>query len=207
MPHLREQLRDEFKDTRNKATAQDEHLRVPESVAHLWLGFRWGLKYAEEIGACSSAEANDYLTRYWEALLTIGRGQAAVVEAERPTRRFLRVLLALVNQGRALLVHKGWDVELTSFVTFVGWVDQESIDLIPDAAYQVVVKFCRDSGDPFSTRQERLRRDLSREGLSECDAGRTTITASIEGRTRRVLRLRRSVVEELLGEQFPDHHQ
>ncbi len=138
------------------------------------------------------------------APLTVGRTQGRAVEAERPSRRFLRVLLALVTQDRAALLPKDSYDQLTSRGPLVGWQDEDSIYLIPDAAFQAVVRFCRDSGEPFPMRQQRLMRDLAQENLSECDPGRHTTTARVGGGTRRVLCLRRAAVEDLLGEQFPE---
>jgi hypothetical protein len=85
----------------------------------------------------------------------------------------------------------------------VGWQDAEALYLLPEAAHQAVTRFCREAGEPFPVRSERLRRDLAQEGLSECDPGRYTTTARVGGRSRRVLRLRLLAVEALLGEEFP----
>ena len=73
-----------------------------------------------------------------------------------------------------------------------------------------VSRFCRDAGEPFSIRLERLKRDLAEEGFSEKDQGRLTTTVRINNKTRRVLKLKIKTVESLLGEEFPEitsnHH-
>jgi hypothetical protein len=45
--------------------------------------------------------------------------------------------------------------------------------------------------------------DLKKEGLAEPDPGRFTATLRIAGHTRRVLRLHREMVEEIVGASFP----
>jgi hypothetical protein len=85
----------------------------------------------------------------------------------------------------------------------IGWFDSESLFLVPDAAFQAVARFCRDTGEGFAVPQERLLKDLREEGLSVCDAERRTTTVKIDGSTQRVVRLRRKAAETLLGMEFP----
>jgi hypothetical protein len=103
MPTMLPLLKETFERTRAQATSAGEHLRVPEALAHLWLGANCALEYAEEIGVCSAAEAEDLRGRCWEAMEALGRAQGRLVEEERPTLRFLRVLLTLATQRRGAL--------------------------------------------------------------------------------------------------------
>ena len=203
MPSLRALLCETFEGARRLVTADGEHLRVPEVLAHLWLGLHCGLNYAEEVGACSQTEAESYRARCWDALVGLGRAQGRLVETERPSRRFLGVLLAIMTQGRAVLLPKDISEGDPRSDALIGWQDEESLYLMPDAVFQAVARFCRESGELFPIRQERLLRDLAREGLSEHDPGRHTTTVRIGGRSRRVLRLHRAAVEVLLGEEIP----
>jgi hypothetical protein len=66
-----------------------------------------------------------------------------------------------------------------------------------------VTRFCKETGELFPIRQARLRRDLEKERLSECDEGRHTKKVRIGSGTHRVLMLHRDAVEALLGETFP----
>ena len=85
MPGLPTLLRQTFDGARSRATAAGEHLRVPEALAHLWMGLHCALSYAEEVGACTHKEAEEHRARCWDALLTVGGKQAQAVEAERPS--------------------------------------------------------------------------------------------------------------------------
>jgi DNA polymerase-1 len=205
IPLLPALLRETFRGARDRANVVGTHLRVPELLAQLWIGIHCALTYAEEIGACSRSEAMERRHDCWAALLASGNDQARLIESERPSRRFLRVLLALVVQGQAVLMPKddAKEVGMPQGCLLLGWVDDQYLYLIPDAAYQAVAHFCRDAGEPFSIAFERLKSDLRNEGLSEVEPDRRTKTAHIGGATRRVLQLRRASVEDLLGERFP----
>jgi Domain of unknown function (DUF3854) len=205
MGTLPEVLRSTFDDVRARASGGGgEHRRVPEAQAHLWLGLDCGLNYAEEIGACSKTQAQDLRDQGWETLLDLGHAQGRLVETERPSRRFLSVLLALVTQRKAVLLERG-DAgdDLRPGFDLVGWQDDEALYLIPEAAFGAVSRACRDSNEPFPVRFSRLMRDLTLEGFSECDVGRHTTTAKVAGRSKRVLKLTRAAVTALLGEDFP----
>jgi hypothetical protein len=201
MPPL---LRETFTGARSRAMSDGRHLRIPEVLAHLWVGLHCGLTYAEEIKACSNEEAEDLRESCWKTFLVLGDAQAQFVEEERSSLRFLRVLSALILQERGTLLEKDhYGSDATKAVGFVGWYDVEALYLVPEAAFRAIAEFCREAGEPFSTRQQRIKKDLFEEKISECDPDRLTMTAKIGGRTRRVLKLRIADIERVLGEQFP----
>jgi Bifunctional DNA primase/polymerase, N-terminal/Domain of unknown function (DUF927) len=203
MDALPEILQKAFDETRHRATADGEHLRVPGILANLWLGLDCGLCCAEEIGALSGPEAVGLRSRCWDALVEAGMRQALSIEGERPTRRFLTVLATLIAQGRAVLLGKDSGCDTHSRASLVGWQDENFIYLLADASFQAVAQFCKDAGEFFPVRSERLMRDFNREEVSECAAGRNTTTVNVGGQKRRVLKLRRDRVEALLGEALP----
>jgi hypothetical protein len=200
MVRLPQLLQDTFRGARSKASTGNEHLRIPEAAAHLWLGLHSGLVYAEEIGAVSASEAAELRERSWHAFLEIGREQAVTVEDEMPERRFLEVLSTILTQGRAVLSAKDEQpMEQKAGVDFLGWRDDEFLYLLPEATFSAVVRFCRDTGEQFPLRQERLKRDLAHEHISECDPDRFTKVVKICEGSKRVLKLRVRAIETLLG--------
>ncbi len=197
-------LRETFEGARAKATSNGNHLRIPEALAHLWLGLHCGLTYATDIGACSADEAENLRESCWDALLRLGGNQGQLVEEERPSRRFLRVLATLVIQGRVALLPKNESGNYPQDGTnFIGWQDDEMLYLQPEAAFKAVSRFCQETAEPLAIRQNRLNRELAVENISEYDPGRTTAATWIDDRTRRVLKLKIAMIEEVLGEEFP----
>jgi hypothetical protein len=195
-------LGESFAALRARAGAGEGHLRVPEAIAHLYLGLDMGLSYATEIAACSPKEATDLRDQAWTALVALSATQAALILGEQPSHRFLKVLLTLLVQGKGALLDRtlGGDVGRADLL---GWQDPESLLLLPEATYHAVARFCRDEGTGFSIREERLRRDLEKEGLLDADPDRRTTTVRIDGRSRRVLRLHRALAEDIAGGAFP----
>jgi hypothetical protein len=198
-------LGDLFRSTRARAEKSGPHLRIPETLGHLWLGIDVGLSYAEEIRACEPSEATEIGAQCWEALVERARIQGRLIEEEKPTRAFLSILTTLLMQKRAILLPKDDSGEdLRPELTLIGWQDDEYLYLLPDAAFQAVARFARDAGDPFPIRENRLRQDLVQEGLARADSDHTTSLARVGGRVRRLICLRKAAISEILGDGLQD---
>jgi hypothetical protein len=204
MPTMPATLRELFRETRERACLNGEHLRVPETLAHLWIGLTFGMTYAVEMGAVTPAEADTLQADCWAALCQLGREQGKLVEDQRPTLRFLSVLATLLTTGKVRLGSKtGDDMGDGRPPELVGWVDTDWLYLLPEATYRAVSIFCRESGQPFATSLDRIKRDLAKEGLAECEAGRLTAVIRIGEKTRRVLKVSRTETERLIGQPVP----
>jgi hypothetical protein len=196
MPRL---LKETFLGTRARATIGNEHRRIPEAAAHLWLGVHSALTYAQEIGAIGSKEADKILDDCWDAFIQIGKDQAVLVEEEQPVRRFLGVLHTMVTQGRAIIKDKSEVIpDPKPGIDFVGWRDTDYLYLLPEATFQAVARFCHDTGDHLP-RSERLKRDLKKDGISECDEDRLTRRVRIGEHLPRVLQLNIGTIEKAVG--------
>jgi len=189
-------LKESFLGTRTRATIGNEHLRIPEAAAHLWLGASSALTCAQEIGAVTARDAEQTLTGCWDAFVQIGKDQSALVEEEQPVRRFLTILHTMIIQRRAILVYKTDPMpEQKPGVDLVGWRDPEYLYLLPDATFQAVARFCHDTGDHLP-RSERIKRDLKKDGISECDGDRLTKRVRIGDLLPRVLQLNVTAIKE-----------
>ena len=191
-----------FNYMKSQATGKG-HLRIPEILAHLYVGLYLGTLYAEHISACSHVDAEILRGKGLCALLTLGDSQARAVEVERPTQRFLQVIFTLLTQRRVRLVSARESSQHLPEET-IGWYDEDSIYLMPEAAYQAVSRFFRETNEAFVLRQERLHRELHEEGLlSERDGEHFTVNKRLGGKQRRVISLDRNGVEKLVGRTTP----
>src|SRR5262249_38755115 len=138
LPNL---LSETFTGSRARANGAGIHLRVPEALAHLWLGAHTALLYPGDLAALSHEGAEERRAKVWTALLEVGKEQSRNIEGERPARRFLEVVSTLMTQGRAILLPKGqWpDSDLRS--DFLGWLDSEYAYFLPEVAFRTVIHF------------------------------------------------------------------
>ena len=128
---VRESLRDRFLALRGLAqAASQDHLRSPEGLAHLFLGFETGLLFAETAGACTAAERKRWHAAGWAALTAGAATTARDVAEAAPVKRFLTVLAMLLRQRRVTLGTRESDDTAPipgsrpdAYVEMVGWLD------------------------------------------------------------------------------------
>ena len=203
---LAAQLPDELRAIRDYARAElhGRHLRLPGALAHLNIGLELGLRFAVEVGALAETEAEALKARAWEALLHGSQAQAQRVERERPTLRFLEVLLSLLAQGKARLNRRDGLAHIGGGAAgeeLLGWYDAEFLYILGGAAYNRVARFMRDEGALFPVKEPALRKYMIEEQiLQPAEEGRTADVIRVGDETRRALRLSRAQVIEIAGD-------
>ena len=177
-----------------------QHLRLPESLATLFVAWELAWRFALELGATDASTADHWRAEGWRTLMAIGRQQQQQMMDERPTVRFLGIL------GEMLARQKVFFTELTGTQgkeagRWLGWRNAEYIFLMPGITYHAVVQYARDEGYSFTTREHALRKSLAEDGLSVCDPGRLTrsLRVGVPNHTQRVLQLRRAGVDRYLN--------
>ncbi len=177
---------------RNQAQQEAEHPRLPEAVAWLYAGLNLALTFAEERGALDHGQAEEYRKAGWQIFIDLAANQGGRVEEERPGKRFIEAMNALLDQGRAVFWHKDETEprKPSPGESAVGWRDEEGYYLLnPAAAYAAVHDFCQRAGEPFTFKQNAVWKDLKRLGITVCKNGRVTDVVKIYGQPKRVIKL------------------
>jgi len=213
---LKESLPNRQRALRDALVKDAQHRRTPDIAASLILGWEIFLRFAEETGAISRADAARMLIRARAALTDSAEAQRAHQASEEPVTRFLALLSAAISSGRAHLADAdtgaqpndpgcwGWQVSLAGAGTYerevwrpngerLGWVCEDDVFLDPDAAFAAAQKLARDQGTSIPIKQRTLWKRLAEQGrLASRDPARSTNTVrrTIEGMRRDVLHLR-----------------
>jgi hypothetical protein len=198
---MREALVQGFTEVRKRMTKAGRHLRIAEAGSHLYLGLDLALQYAEAIGAIEERGADNLRSRCEQAFVELGEAQAIIVEDEKPSKKFFEVLRTMIDQGKAALlptIREYSDEPQKIFGDVIGWTDEESYFLLPEAAFKAVAQFSRETNSRFPVTLDRLKRDLVKEGLSEIDDKRLTKRVRIQGSLKHVLKISIEKVQELL---------
>lgn len=207
MGALADRISRSWMDHRQRCQRAGGFGRIPEILAHLWVGLDAGLAYAVDCGALTEAQVEAIRQRAEETLLAVATAQDAQVEAERPTRRFIRVLQTLIYSRRIGFLARHQRPEDTRPPPDpVGWVlpDEGLLALAEsgEAAYQAVTRFLRETPEPFVLRLQRLQQEFLADGLSVGADRRATVVKRLGGRPRRVLALQLAAIERLMGQAF-----
>lgn len=175
------------------------HLRVPEMIAWLALGFDLFLKFQREMG--SLGDTYDLENEAWEVFTKLAQAHGRLIEGEKPTLKFLNVLRELFIQKRVYLQgidgncpqdweSLGWQAydEPAPNGEFIGWADNDYLYLMPETTFKAIQRTIREQGGFLGVGKNELFKNLSREGFIEPDKnGENTRVKEICGRSRRVI--------------------
>jgi hypothetical protein len=211
-------VREELEELRAVAGRSGQHRRTPEIIANLTLGLRYLLRFASDVEAVTTEEAEDLWRRGWEALGEAAMSQAPHQDVQEPTRRFLELLSAAIASGGAHVADPkgenpehpeawGWRFsgeEWRPQGERVGWVDGIDLYLEPEAAFAATQRQGRNSGDPLTVTSRTLNKRLHERGLlASTDLPHLTVRRVLQGSRRRVLHLATTAIslqEERVGQ-------
>lgn len=192
-----------FDEARSRARTEHGLLRVPEIVAHLWLGAVTGLRYAAACGALTAAQRDEREALVWGALLGAKGSQDAELALQGEPRRFLAALWGLLTTGQAVLLRRddpGRDYK--GRAPAIGWEDGTSVLLHREAACAAVARVCRDLGEPLRAGPHQVTKFLRDEGvLLKGEGANLMRQVRVAGEPRRVLCLPKAALAAYTGEQ------
>jgi hypothetical protein len=200
----------ELATLRDELQQADCHLRMGSNLAHLVVGWRYFLQFAQDAGAIDEAERQSLYARVLAAVLEIGASQRAHQQEEEPTAKFLRFFRSCISSGRAHVADVkgeepkkfpeawGWRTRTVGTGEYareewqpqgrrVGWLDAPHVYFDPEAAHAAVQQFAADKGEAFPLPTQTLAKRLDEKGfLAEKEVGRFTVRRLLEGRRQYV---------------------
>lgn len=191
---ISKKLPEKWRDYRDKARNEAYHSRLPGVIAGLYCGMEMVNSFALDNKFLTSSEVESYRSSSWDIFTQLATIQAGLVENERPGQRFIEVLKAMLDQGKAVLGDKSDDGPRTPApgTTSVGWGEGEDYILLnPVAAYGAVREFCQRSGEPFTFKQDAVWKDLKRLNFTVCQDGRTKFRSVIYGKPTWIVKLKK----------------
>lgn len=195
---------------------QATHKRTTDQAVQLFAGGEHFLRFAQEAGAITPAEAGALQARFGAALGAVAEAQAEAQAASDPVRRFLEVLRALFLSGRAYL--EGTEASEPEHSERLGWVKvpgrSEGFEMArkgrcigyedaahgllylePSACFAEVQVFAGQEGEPLPVSKTTLWKRLRERGLIETeDAQRLTKKTPGRGMFQRGIALQASAL-------------
>jgi len=175
---------------------QAAHRRTPEILAHLALGWRYFLAYAQAREALTAEDASALWQRGWTALGDVAAMQQEHQASEDPVGRFLALVAAALTAGQAHVADAatlqepyaptpalwGWRARpggpadgarpaWQPWGDCIGWVAEGRLYLEPEAAFGVAQQLARAQGIPLAVTPKTLWRRLAERGLLIRDPG------------------------------------
>ena len=185
---LRKESADKIHELRTEwaKTGLDVHKKVANTLAQIERAWGVWLKFAEECGAIDEDESTRIYGAVADALDAAGREQARFLANENPAARFIELLKAALNSGKAHIASTtnsvpddpaiwGWrDTEAPTMNgprtewrplgDRIGWTENDSVYLQPDAAYKMAQAMGA-NGEGLTISSQTLWKRLKEEGL------------------------------------------
>jgi len=199
LEEIMETCRSLFEAYRRAAQASG-HLRVPEMVAWLAVGFELFTDFMVHQGVLDGDAAYDLQKKAWKAFLALGQAHSRRLEGEKPSLKFIQALGELIIQKRVYLKDtrggcpEGWDdlgwksQEDPGQAECIGWADDSRLYLMPESTYRAVYRAIKDQGSYLSLGKNMLFKALAEEGFIEPGKdGENTRFKKISRKTYRVI--------------------
>ena len=149
---------------------------------------------------CLDADSSKYFEdEFLSILCRLAVRQADNIIQDKPTRKFIRNLYALMDAGQATVTPKNGNHDWIPN-TNVGYEDDTFLYLHSEVAYQKVRKFCEDQGESFSLACKALLKSLAEEGYIDTCGTQNTKSIRIDGKSKRLLCLYKDKAQQVLGE-------
>jgi hypothetical protein len=199
------------------------HSRHPEVYAHLAVAWELLLRFAAKSGVFTEEEHLFQWHVGCEALMQAINRQRLDAEAEDPVHRFCSHIREALIQGKAYLddvrggypedaSQWGWTLQTTRHndgtvsgewrpsqgASMLGWLDEEFLYLLPNAAYRLVFENLQKAGI-LQVQQQALWKLLIQRGYIRRGKDHLTDVKKILGRSERVLVLSRIKLEGYLS--------
>ena len=177
---------------------KESHARNMGAVAHLMLGWEMFLMYGFALGEMTREQIMAEIEYAWGELIQSGEQQTREATEDTPENAFLdcvRELLASKNGFVVDLSIENLDKGPTGGPGMMGYKDKDWYMLLPDMSYKAVCETYTRQGVQFPLSKRGLTRALKEAGKTECDTGGVTKSKWINGRTQRLLFIRRRIID------------
>jgi hypothetical protein len=191
---LRHALPRDLAAERDRLQNADSHRRSPANLAHLILGVRYFLLFAEEVGAIDRQRYAELEEQAYQAVRELGQSQMAHHQDAEPTNHFFALLRACITSGRAHVAGVdgskpaspgswGWELKQSIIIpdaqggtrvegvysprgNRVGWLDldSENLYLDPDSSYAAAQQLANLKGESLAVTQRTLSKRLWEKG-------------------------------------------
>jgi hypothetical protein len=209
---LRDEIQQRLRCYRDQATSSVSHQRTPDLVANLATGCWFFLQYAEDVGAITEEERQEYFDEAWAGIGEAAANQQQHQRSARPELRFLELLCSALGSegyladpkgqrppGNDVAASYGWRQSQYDWQPIgkrIGWIDGDDIYLDPEAAYKAAQEMARHS-ERIPIAEKTLHKRLSDSNLlASIDEarGKLTIRRQLEGKRRNVLHIKTDVL-------------
>ncbi|MFI3327247.1 MAG: hypothetical protein R3Y35_13920, partial [Clostridia bacterium] len=176
------------------------HDRIPEMISLKLLGFEFMLEFFEDKKLITIERKNELMNNFTEILIDMAIAQSESFEIEKPTTKFIRKLVSLIEAEVVSVPSKGYREQLPQ--NFIGFQDDTYFYLNKDMSHKAVKRLCEEQGESFTISATQLLKYLAEEKFIEVasNGDKTKSLNMGNGRYNRFVFLKKSMVEKTIDE-------
>lgn len=195
---IRKTFPEHFRQLRSKAYAEGLHNRLPEQSAFYQFAWNIVLSWLQDKSIITETQAQSMSQDGWNIFMELADRQSRRIEREDPVRRFREIVQTLITQGKVKLLHKelSGDIIGNEKADLLGYFDDLYMYLLPTALWNTMQRYCIAEGSHFPFSRQTFYRMLISRKLIDTDKDHSTKSEWIDGKTRKVLKIVRTLFEE-----------
>ena len=189
---LPQRLHDMFLEYRKKVREKGgaQHDRAPETIACILIGYTMMANYFRDVGLIDGMEAGRMIAGAMRKLMETAGAQARTMENEKPTRIFLEMTGEMLSSHAAMVKDLTAEKPRDPFPNehMIGYMDRDFYYLLPNAAFGMVSRMCREQGVEFPVSLRALYKHLKNDGIISItgDSNSLAKAVRIDGGVKRV---------------------
>lgn len=192
-----DRLETEFMDTRTKLSVslgKTAYPRVIEAFSHLYLGWSYFLRFAEQNRSISAEESRQFSNEIVDIFKQMLGQYTEYTGDVKPTTMFIKKIGQLINANE-VYVHNSAAQDPPINQRHIGYYDTENYYFYAEMVYEAVVKFCKDQGTQFPLGQKALIKHLAEENLIVTVGNDKTPRHVFYSKRNRYLTIRREIID------------
>jgi hypothetical protein len=199
---LPDMLKSLFLEFRSQVNIDGAHSRVAQTVSWLQLSIVLFTEFAHDAGIITEGDVKAFRDRSWDVFINAVAEQSKALQEAQPVRMFLTVLSELLDTKKKYVERIGGSADTyANTANMLGYEDDDNLYLFPETAMNAIIEFFRNRDDCFPVSKYRLFDDLAKANLIIRQNGCNTIVKWINGKSARVLALKKSALEITNGKE------
>lgn len=203
MNDIKKSFHDRFPVIREKAMQAGCDPRIGEHISFQMFSLETAATFFMSRNIIDEQAADMLIKEAWDIFINLSKRQEAQVKEEDPVEIWLDIIITLLVQGEARLeAYPGSSCSRIGNGEIIGWHNSREIFMLPAAAWGVVKAYYRKTNShfPITSKTAFFSMLRNRKIVQMGPDRKTTIKATIEGRSLRVLKIiEQSIVEKCTG--------
>lgn len=201
---VKEQIKTDFPQYREKFNRDFSHARIPENMASLYIGCELFFQFVRDYEVIDTTTMIQWHLICFDNLLSLAKKQSIKTSDSKPDKMFFYAIQEMLASGEVYFKNYLHEIETASnpYTKFLGCYDsnESMYYLIPGITYKCVVEYYEKQNIKFPLNQTSLLTYLKKHGcIARAEKDRNTLRRRINNESIAVIAVHQAKISEDLG--------